>query len=127
MELVILDIFKVIFIKNNLIWLFQLLVPRLCSFLYFVYSRGQHSPTYVLLYVVFCWGFNSDKQRTPEDGQRIQQPKRCVSTNNNKDGDNSPKNHTQINTHQASSKKIQMNVCCIVYGVVINNEEHVCI
>ena len=39
----------------------------------------------------FLW---SDKQGTPEEGQRIQQPNH-VSTNNNKDVDNSPKNHTQ--------------------------------
>ena len=38
MASVILDIFKVIYFKNNLIWPFQLLVPRLCSFLYLVYS-----------------------------------------------------------------------------------------
>ena len=36
-----------------------------------------------------------DKQGTPEEGRRIQQPKRCVSINNNKDEDNSPKNHSQ--------------------------------
>ena len=36
---------KVIYFKNNLIWPFQLLVPRLYSFLYLVYSRGQHCPT----------------------------------------------------------------------------------
>ena len=36
-----------------------------------------------------------DKQGTPEENRRIQRPKRCISTNNNKDVDNSPKNHTQ--------------------------------
>ena len=45
---------KVIYFKNNLIWPFQLLVPRLYSFLYLVSSRGQHSPRYVpLLWDVF--------------------------------------------------------------------------
>ena len=43
-----------------------------------------------------------DKQGTPEEGQRIQQPKCCVSTNNNKDEDNSLKNYSQNKTHQAS-------------------------
>ena len=36
-----------------------------------------------------------DKQGTPEEGQRIPRPKRCVTTHNDKDDDNSPKNHTQ--------------------------------
>ena len=45
MASIILDIFKVIFFKNILIWPFQLSVPRLCSFPYLVYSRGQHGPT----------------------------------------------------------------------------------
>ena len=36
-----------------------------------------------------------DKQGTPEEGWRIQQPKCCVRTNNNKDEDNSLKNHVQ--------------------------------
>ena len=36
-----------------------------------------------------------DKQRTPEEGWRIQWPKRYVTTNNNKNEDNSPKNHTE--------------------------------
>ena len=35
-----------------------------------------------------------DKQRTPEEGRRIQRPKR-VTTNKDKDEDNIPKNHTQ--------------------------------
>ena len=35
---IILDIFKVIFSKNNLIWPYHLFVPKLCSFLYFVYK-----------------------------------------------------------------------------------------
>ena len=33
-----------------------------------------------------------DKQGTPEEGRRIKWPKRCITTNNNKDEDNSPKN-----------------------------------
>ena len=37
----------------------------------------------------------SFKQRTLGEGRRIQQSIRCVSTNNNKDEDNSPKNNTQ--------------------------------
>ena len=45
----ILDIFKVIYLKNNLIWPFQSFVPILCSFLYLVYFRGHHGPTYVSL------------------------------------------------------------------------------
>ena len=36
-----------------------------------------------------------DKQGTPEEGWRIQWLKHCVTTNNNKDEDNSLKNHTQ--------------------------------
>ena len=36
-----------------------------------------------------------DKQGTPEESWRIQWPQHCVSTNNNKDEDNSPKNHNQ--------------------------------
>ena len=36
-----------------------------------------------------------DKQGTPEEGRRIKRPKRWGSTNNNKDEDNSPKNHTK--------------------------------
>ena len=35
-----------------------------------------------------------DKQGTTEEGWRIQRLKHCVSTNNNKDEDNSPKNYT---------------------------------
>ena len=46
----------------------------------------------------------SDKQGTPEEGQRIKRPKRRVLTYYNKDEDNSPKNHNQNNTHQTSSK-----------------------
>ena len=40
-----------------------------------------------------------DKQRTPEEGGMIQRPKRCVTTNNNKDEDNSLKDHTQNIAH----------------------------
>ena len=48
------------------------------------------------------------KQGTPEEGRRrIQWPKHCVSTNINKDEDNSLKNHDQNNTHQASSQKFR--------------------
>ena len=36
-----------------------------------------------------------EKKRTSEDGWRIQRPKCCVTTNNNKDEDKSLKNHTQ--------------------------------
>ena len=46
-----------------------------------------------------------DKQGTPEEGRRIQWLKRCVSINHNKDKNSSPKNHNQINTHQASCPK----------------------
>ena len=35
-----------------------------------------------------------DKQGTPEEGRRIQRPKRCVTINNNKDGENFEKSHT---------------------------------
>ena len=45
----LLTYFKVIFFKNHLIWPFQSLVPRWCSFPYLVGSRGQHSPIYALL------------------------------------------------------------------------------
>ena len=40
----------------------------------------------------------SDKQGTPEKGQRIQRPKHCVSIYHNKDEDNIPKNHDQNNS-----------------------------
>ena len=36
-----------------------------------------------------------DKQGTPDEGWRIKRLKWCVTTNNNKDEDNSSKNHTQ--------------------------------
>ena len=48
-----------------------------------------------------------NKQRTPEEGQRIQQQKHRVTTNNNEDEDNSPKNNTQNIAHQASSQKFR--------------------
>ena len=35
-----------------------------------------------------------EKQRTPEEGRRMQQPKRCVLNSNNKHEDNSPKKIT---------------------------------
>ena len=35
------------------------------------------------------------KQGTPEVGWRIQQPKRCVTADNNKHKDNHPKNQTR--------------------------------
>ena len=54
----------------------------------------------------------SDKQGTPEEFQRIQHPKCCVSTYHTKDEDNSRKNHNQnkkldisvltLNHHQGS-------------------------
>ena len=47
-----------------------------------------------------------DKQGTPEEGQRIQRPKRCENKNNNKDEDNSPKTLTDKN-HKASSQKFR--------------------
>ena len=40
----------------------------------------------------FLW---PNKQETPEEGRGIQRPKRCVSTNTNKDENNSPKNYTK--------------------------------
>ena len=46
-----------------------------------------------------------DKQRTPKEGRVIQQAKRYVLTSHDKDEDNSPKNHNQNNTYQASSPK----------------------
>ena len=42
--------FLKIYFKNNLIRPFQLLVPRLCSFLFLVYTRDQHGPTYMPLF-----------------------------------------------------------------------------
>ena len=47
-----------------------------------------------------------DKQGTPEEGRSIQWPKRCVLTNNNKDGDNSPKNNTYNIV-----RNISINIC----------------
>ena len=38
-----------------------------------------------------------DKQGIPEESQRIQWLKPCVSTNNKKNEDNSPKNHNENN------------------------------
>ena len=46
----------------------------------------------------------SQVQQTPEEGQRIYQPKR--SGNNNKDEDNSPKTLNDKN-HQASPQKFR--------------------
>ena len=46
-----------------------------------------------------------EKQETSEVGRRMQRPKRCVTINNNKDEDNSPKNNIHNNACQASSKK----------------------
>ena len=43
-----------------------------------------------------------DIKGAPEEGRRIQRPKRCVKTNNSKDEDNSPKNQTLNIAHQAS-------------------------
>ena len=68
--------------------------------------------TIVLIIIIFSWNIlfrplyppafltcllflSSDKQGTPEEGWRIQQLKRCVSTNNNKDEGSSPKHHIQ--------------------------------
>ena len=51
-----------------------------------------------------------DKQGTPEEGRRIQRPKRCITTNSNKKADNSPKNNTQKIAHQASSKKFKQKI-----------------
>ena len=48
-----------------------------------------------------------DKQGKPEKDWRIEQLKHCVTTNNNKDEDKSPKNHTQNIAHQASSQKLR--------------------
>ena len=36
-----------------------------------------------------------DEHGTPEEGRKKQRLKRCISTNDNKDKDNSPKNYTQ--------------------------------
>ena len=47
------------------------------------------------------------KQGTPEEGPRIQRLKRCVTSNNNKDEDKCPKNHTQNIAHQTSSKRFR--------------------
>ena len=41
----------------------------------------------------------SDKQGTPEEGRRMEWPKCCVTTNNNKDEDNNLKNHAQNIKH----------------------------
>ena len=37
-----------------------------------------------------------DKQGTPEERRRIQRPKRCITTNNKEDEDNSPKNKALV-------------------------------
>ena len=52
----------------------------------------------------------SDKQRMPEEGRWIQRPKRSVTTNKNKDEDNSSKNHTQ---RYLISNIVRM--CTVVY------------
>ena len=46
-----------------------------------------------------------NKQGSLKESRGIQWLKCCVSTNNNKDEENSPKSHTQNNSHEASSKK----------------------
>ena len=43
-----------------------------------------------------------DKKEAPEEGRLMQQPKRCASTNNNKDEDNCPKNHNQNKAYKTS-------------------------
>ena len=55
------------------------------------------------------------KQGMSEEGQRIQWLK-CVSTNNNKDEDNSSKNHSQNNAHQASFEKFKQISLCLGKG-----------
>ena len=45
-----------------------------------------------------------DKQETSEEVRKIQQPKRCVISNNNKDENNSPKNH--IRDHKQNNMKV---------------------
>ena len=45
----------------------------------------------------------------PKESRRIQRPKRYVSTSNNKDEDESPKNNTQNIAHQASSQKFRQS------------------
>ena len=54
----------------------------------------------------------SDKQGTPEEGWRIQWPKRCA-TKYHKDEDNNPK--IQHKTYQALSKKIRRKRNVILY------------
>ena len=44
------------------------------------------------------------KNDFPEKGQRIQQPKHCITNNNHKDEDNSPKNNTKYYTLSLISK-----------------------
>ena len=48
-----------------------------------------------------------------DEGWSIQRSKRCVLTNNNKDEDNSPKNHNQNNIHQPSSQKFRQIILTI--------------
>ena len=104
-------------------WLFYLYPTREDGFS-FLSIYGQPFPTFLfplvpLLFDVPCL-INSqtlrmisqvasflytDKQGTPEEGQRIQCPKHCVLNYLNKDEDNSVKNHNQNN--QAPSQKFR--------------------
>ena len=54
-----------------------------------------------------------DRQGTPKEGWRIQRPKHCILTNNNKDVDNNPKITTN-KTFLLSNNSITL----LLYGVV---------
>ena len=64
-----------------------------------------------------------EKQVTPEENWRIQRLKCCITTNNNKDEDNSLKNHIQNIAHQASSQKFKQINFVLVNA--INSEENI--
>ena len=72
------------------------------------------------------WFLCPDKQGTPEEGQRIQRLKCCVSTNDNRDVDNSQKNHSQNIFPESNSffnlLTFSKFVCIYVYACM-----HICV
>ena len=59
-----------------------------------------------------------DKQGTPEEGRRMQRPKPWVTTNNNKDEDNSPKNHARdFILHELEQICLYSGNCYCFYAV----------
>ena len=88
----------------------------MCNILCGIFWGLLSSP--LLFYIVLC----PDTQRTPEEGWRIQQPTICY---NNKDADNSLKNHTQnnedfISTGTLYNRKV-VRYCLILNSTVLKH------